>query len=233
MRIPSPLAGTSLILAALLCTQTGCNSGGNNETVYFSINDYQGAIYAYVSIDLSAPDQEIARNADGTFQCTIDPALAAAGCTLTLSEDESDATLLAEVEDCDLSVVASLFSCVFVKVDVSAMEFGPSDHCGAKVDEDSCYVHGICDVCASTQPGRQGCEACGNLLDDDGDGKADCDDSDCDLTEDCGFGRTTVTCDITSTTGTTTSSTTLPVAVPAPISMVPEDRQSGGSPTGL
>jgi hypothetical protein len=222
MRTPRSLRiASAIVLAALLGS---CDGSGGTQTVFFSMYNYQGCATAYVRIDLRSADSEIARTDEGELDCVLVPELAGRGCTLIFRELD-DGWIEAEVDGCRVQVESDLFSCNFTRVDFAALNAGQGrdSTCGCLAYEDSCYVNGVCDVCASREAGRQLCERCGNNLDDDYDDEVDCDDPDCELNEECGYGRSTITCThgpSTSTTSTTLTSTTN--AFPPPLASMTE-----------
>jgi hypothetical protein len=215
---------TGLRAALLLVTAfvAGCDEGGDGtQAVYFSSSNYQGCATEYVSFH-SRQYGELVRKDDGNLDCTLSPLLTSMGCTLTLRENDSNDAVGAVVDHCRVPNNANLFSCVYRNPDFFALNTEEGANCGCLAYEDSCYVNGICDMCASRDAERGACEDCNNNLDDDDDGRTDCDDHDCQLTDDCGFGRTTVTCSSTTTTTTTSTSTsTVTIFDQAPMSRLP------------
>ena len=205
----SALLFSSLTASAIF--SAGCEDGNGSGTqrVYFSMTNYDGCVVAHAGVDLEAANADLARNDDGTVACEISPALAAAGCESDFAEIGNGAQLAVEISGCGINVVQNLFSCDFRHVDISKLAFEPSEDCGCLTHSSSCYENGICDLCASDDPNRSGCENCDNNLDDDDDDKIDCSDPDCRFAESCGFGRTTLSCRVSTTTTTdTTTSTT-------------------------
>jgi hypothetical protein len=203
--------------AALLATAVilaGCDEGssGGVQSVYFSSSNYQGCATEYVRFR-AIEYGEVLRKDDGNLDCTISPGLADAGCTLELGENDSSDSVLATVDGCRVPNDVNLFSCEFRDPDFFALNTEANVHCGCLAYEDSCYVNGICDMCASRDAERGACEDCTNNLDDDGDKRIDCSDRDCEFTDECGFGRSTITC-INSTSTTTTSTSTTTDTVP-------------------
>lgn len=209
------LRASVLVIAALL---GGCDSGGGGpEPVYFSMSNYEGCVVAYARLRLDGAGTEIARRSDGTVDCSLSPELAGAGCTLDIEENEGRGTLRAAVSGCRVPVVSGLFSCEFLKADLSFLNTDEGSGCGCLSYDQSCYVNGICDLCAGRSADRGSCEDCGNNRDDDRDGKVDCDDPDCELTMECGYGRTTISCQASTTTiPTTSTSTSVTMPPPAP-----------------
>ncbi len=199
----------SAFVAAMLLAS--CDSSGGPTTVHFSMSNYDGCVVAALDVDLDEVKARVARKPDGTADCEISASLGQRGCRMTIQEQGSDenGTLFVEIDECQVGSITEMFSCRFLEADLDFLNLEASD-CGCLTHHDSCYTNGICDVCAVGSPGRKGCEDCDNGADDDGDSHTDCDDNDCELTQDCGFGRTTITCtDSTETTFTTlTTSTT-------------------------
>jgi hypothetical protein len=207
---PSAVTASALCASVLLIVSlvTGCDDGNGPGTqrVHFSMSNYDGCIVTLANLDLAAADADIARNDDGSVACSISAELDAAGCEIAFTEPEGGGELSVEIGSCSILGIATLFSCDFRHVDMKKLEFEPSAGCDCWTDASSCYFNGICDLCASGDANRTGCENCDNNRDDDGDGELDCEDSDCRFAKSCGFGRTTVTCRSSSTT-TTTSDT--------------------------
>ncbi len=215
--------GFLAVILALPVLLANCNGGGGGpKRFYFSMNNYGGCETAYVDLDLELASAVVGRKEDGSVNCALDPELEKLGCTITF-EEHGGVTLSATVTDCHIPIVSTLFDCEFEAVDAAGFEFEPSDGCGCLTTDSSCYVNGICDLCASSDADVASCENCDNDLDDDNDGKIDCADTDCELTSECGFGRTTVTCSTNPVFATTTTSNTLP---PAAAMMDSVDAQS-------
>lgn len=217
---PRSIAFLSAVVA-LAGILTSCDGGGGGtQRVYFSLSDYDGCATAYVK--LKSLEDELARNPDRSPACTLSPELSDAGCHLVFTELDEGQVLEAAISGCRVPKVANLFSCDYVKVNVVALNTEAAAACGCLTRQTSCYINGICDLCAGRQGDRQGCEDCTNHMDDDGDHQVDCDDMDCELTMDCGFGRTTLMCSST----TTTTNSTMPAfedeSSEAPMSELPD-----------
>lgn len=203
-----------LALAGLLGSCDGNGGGSSTQTVYISMSNYEGCVTAFSSVNLLEADAVLLRNDDGSPDCTLSPRLAAAGCTILFEELNEGATLRAVVTDCRVPEISNLYSCKFDGVDVSVLNTSTGSGCGCLSYESSCYVNGVCDICASEDADRGDCENCSNERDDDGDGDEDCDDSDCELTDECGYGRSTITCSTTTTATVTSTSLAVPVSAP-------------------
>jgi hypothetical protein len=203
-----------LAIAGLLGSCDGNGGGSSTQTVYVSMSNYEGCVTAFSRINLLEADAVLLRTDDGSPDCTLAPELASAGCTITFEELNEGATLRAVVTGCRVPEVSNLYSCKYDGVDVPVFNTDAGSSCGCLSYEHSCYVNGICDICASEDADRGDCEHCSNERDDDGDGDEDCDDSDCELTDECGYGRSTITCSTTTTATVTSTSLAAPVSAP-------------------
>jgi hypothetical protein len=205
-----PFTGAVALMSTLLLAH--CDGDGNStQRVYFSMtSNYDGCAGEEVRLYLDSSDAVLGRNEDGSVSCQLEPALADDSCDLVVREDENGAWFDFWMDDCRISNVANLFYCDFVQVTGTGPNLGLVTSCGC--GPTSCHLLGRCSLCASLDPDRSNCENCDNNVDDDGDGRADCEDFDCDFSEECGYGATTLLCDSTTTT-TTTSSTTSTVTI--------------------
>lgn len=211
----STFQGVRATAVALAILTGGCDSGDGHgtERVFFSMSNYEGCTVAFTTLKLGSPDSELVRNGDGSADCTLTPELASAGCTMSFEENSEAETLRIAVSGCRVPTLSNLFSCEYRKAAMNVLNTEEGATCGCLSYPESCYVNGVCDLCASQDANRAGCENCSNNTDDDGDGFADCDDDDCELTSECGYGRSTLPCP--STTVTTTSTTVTTPVLPA------------------
>jgi hypothetical protein len=205
-RFRTCLIATAVMLAA------GCEDGGGEPTrLYFSMENSAGCEVLEVVVDLGNAGAEIGRLANGSPDCVVSAALAAEGCTATFTDSNDGRGLLVEVRRCLDATEGTFFECVFDRVDLSTINasIGASCECA---DEPNCHLNGpTCyrspGICASELSVGDDCENCDNDLDDDGDGRVDCDDPKCFY--DCGRGLTTVTCTTMEIVTTTHYSTTI------------------------
>jgi hypothetical protein len=132
--------------------------------------------------------------------------LTQAGCQASFDQADDGSTLTVTIDNCEVTE-GTLFSCGFRSGDLQALNASTAGACECAL-EPICHLNGsTCyqtpGICVSENPAADDCEDCGNDLDDDGDGEADCDDGDCFL--DCGFGLSTITCSSTTVSTITTS----------------------------
>jgi hypothetical protein len=200
-----PVGGAAAL--ALMLLVASCDGGGSSMLrVHFSItSNHGGCDGADVRLYLDSSDAVLGRNADGTLSCQIAPVLASRGCSLAVDESD-DGTWVEFRVDCPIGTVSDFFYCDFLEANVSSPHLGLVTNCGC--DPTSCHLLGRCVVCASVDEDGSTCEHCDNNVDDDGDGDVDCEDSDCDFTEECGYGVSTLQCGSMTTTTTSTSLTT-------------------------
>ncbi|HXC51385.1 MAG TPA: hypothetical protein VN634_10910 [Candidatus Limnocylindrales bacterium] len=180
------------------------NSGGPPPVRLFFSQDNFGSCESLVTdIDLQDANSVLAHRSDGSADCAIDPALS--DCDVTFTELDDGASLRVSITGCEIPAVARAFSCSFKKADLVALDQQTHSGCTCS-DEPICFYNSTClqlpALCINSDPDRD-CELCSNGIDDDGNGKADCDDSKCDA--ECGVGQTTITCPGSSSTTTTTT----------------------------
>jgi hypothetical protein len=190
-----------------LALYTSCNDGDGAPgpvTVHYSMTNYDGCVEEEASLELAAAHSVVARTDTGVPDCTLDERLASRGCTMIVGDVNAGERLTILVR-CGVGDHTPLFSCKFTTIDLAALNDDANISCGCLAQQDACYTHGVCDLCASETTERTGCEECDEGLDEDGDGEIDCDDTDCELTQECGFGRTTITCSDSTSTSTTSS----------------------------
>jgi hypothetical protein len=201
-----------MALIALLAA--GCEGGGGNPVrLYFGMTNSDACSRLEIFVDLEQGGAEVKRLDDGTLDCLLSPALVGEGCTASFVETDGGGTLSIELGDCDVFRYDALFQCGFDRVDLSTINAAVVASCDC-AGSPECELNGpTCyrspGICMTVSPGGDDCEHCDNNVDDDGDGKVDCDDPKC--WYDCGVGLTTVTCPTSTSMTTSTSMLAEPV----------------------
>ncbi len=224
-------------LVALVCgVLAGCEGGGGKVTLRFGTYNFGGCGTLTTEIDLAAGKSSIARLPDGRLDCALDLLLANEGCEVSFEQLPDGHTIRVRIRDCEIPPIADLFECGFSSADSVALRLATGSEC-------ECYHRQTCEnynppLCNETPPvcighdgGPAACEICNNEIDDNGNGEADCDDEDCELTDVCGWESpgTTITC---STMTTMVTSTTLAVFQDADgADAASPERDTGLSPT--
>ncbi len=196
--------GPSAVALTFALAITGCDDGGGRRlfTLFFGINGFDDCTRVVVEIDLDAAGAVIAEDGNGDLMCFLNALLDASGCLVDF--DLVNGTFTATIDECTIPAVSALFSCRFRTGVLSSIRAVTTATCVCNeplCDEDP-------DVCvgdASMGSDPTACEDCTDGIDNDNDGKTDCEDPGCQSDPACG---TTLPTTSTSTTTTSSSTTT-------------------------
>lgn len=169
------------------------------ERVFFGLNGDGACDSLEVEIDLEG--SLLHHPTRHTVDCVISTDLRFDGCTADFDESDDGLTLFATITGCEIPRTSELFHCGF---------FSTDDRLFQGQAQCACANQG-CDrtppLCIDGNQDPDSCEICDNGRDDDGDGRTDCADPNCDYASECETSTTT-----SSTTSTTSppTTTTLP-----------------------
>ena len=201
----------SVMALSLALAITGCDNGGGGGSqllrLFFGLNGLDDCTRVVVEIDLEAANAALDEDETGELQCLLNAGLAASGCIADFELRDDGATFRATIDNCTVPGVSALFSCDFTQGTVDSIRSFTTVICDC--NEPNCDENP--DICIDGNPDPTSCEDCTDGIDNDGDGKTDCEDPTCQDDPACGTTlptTSTSTTTLSSTTTTTTQSST-------------------------
>lgn len=202
------MGALALSLAGMFagCGGGGDGGGGNGLRLFFGMAGDGSCTSVIVEVDLADAGAILARDNDGTVDCSLDTVLTSNGCDVTFTELDDGDRLRVTITGCTIPESTNLFACSFDDVDLSELNAESSAQC-------ACTVPG-CDgtppLCIDEDSVPQSCESCVNGTDDDDDGLVDCEDPNCENSPSCVSSTTSTTSTTSVSDSSTTTSSTLP-----------------------